>query len=108
MGRVLWEEAKCLYPLGFSRELEITRYTSDLYLKETVYTFRKLTVCIRRDLYFLVGSHPDVQSLLFIDEQSDTISLLFTKQCWHDQRVTTLLVKGEFLKNISWHCEGTP
>lgn len=38
-------------------------------------------VCIRRVLWLCAGSHSDVLSLLFIDEQSDTISLLFKKQC---------------------------
>lgn len=70
--------SKCLHPLGISRKFEITPYTNDLYLKETVYTFKKKQnniVCIRRVLWLCAGSHSDALSLLFIDEQSDTIPL---------------------------------
>lgn len=40
------KEAKCLHPLGTSRKFEITPYTNDLYLKETVYTL-KSRFCMR-------------------------------------------------------------
>lgn len=45
------KETKCLHPLGTSRKFEITPYTNDLYLKETVYTFIKKPI-----LYAYEGS----------------------------------------------------
>ena len=62
---------------------------------KSLFTHQKADfVCIWRALWLWAGSHPDVLCLLFIGERSDTISLLFKKQRWYDQSMTTRDVEG--------------